>query len=445
MGLEHVMKVIGDYWDDRSSEFDKEHDTEDIQAWEAALSELLGKDVHKNIVDLGTGTGFLANMTARLGYPTVGVDLSREMMKYAVRHGKREGSGAVYMEGSALELPFMENSVDYIINARLIWTLVEPAQALKEWFRVIRPGGKVMCFNRMQEGVGLTVWKDDIYQDQETDRSLKIMSAGMEELKGLLEESGFTEVEIKKLPGLTRPEFDYEPWFVLMGTKPVTKRQWEEEGMADFWDKSAAAYEADHEVADKETWKKRLEELVGEKRDIHILDVATGTGIIANMLGTMGYERVLGVDISEQMMRIALEHAQEQENQNVAFKYANALELPFEDETFDVVISSRLLWTLTEPEAAVKEWRRVLKPGGRLIAINELEPGDGIRCGEMSQYQEEIKAQELPYGNVAQDEIIRLMEETGLTEVKLSPMPGCHLLNSDRENWYAFTGEKNNI
>ena len=441
MGLDHVIKVIGDYWDERSSEFDKEHDTEDGKAWEAALSELLGKDTNKSIVDLGTGTGFLANMTARLGYPTVGIDLSREMMKYAVRHGKKCGSPAMYMEGSALELPFMEDSVDYIINARLIWTLVEPKKALKEWYRVIRPGGKVMCFNRLLEVVGLTVWKDNFYQDRETDSSLEIMSAGMEELRELLVNSGFTEVEIRKLPGLTRPGYDYEPWFVLMGTKPVTKRQTEEEGMADFWDKSAADYEAGHALADKDTWKKRLGEFVGEKRKIHILDVATGTGMIANMLGDMGYERVLGVDVSEQMMYIALEHAKEQKLENVAYKYANALELPFEDGTFDVVLSSRLLWTLTEPQAAVREWKRVLKKGGRLIAINELEPGDGIRCGEIEKYQKDIKAEELPFGNVKQDNIVELLKETGFADVRIESMPGCHLLNSDRENWYAFIGD----
>ena len=45
------------------------------------------------------------------------------------------------------------------------------------------------------------------------------MSAGMEELRELVENSGFAEVEIRKLPGLTRPGYDYEPWFVLMGTK----------------------------------------------------------------------------------------------------------------------------------------------------------------------------------------------------------------------------------
>lgn len=224
MGLNHVIKVIGDYWDKRSSEFDQEHDTENIQAWETALSDLLGNDTGKNVLDLGTGTGFLANMTARLGYSTIGVDISREMMKYAIRHAKKCGSSAIYMESNILQMPFMENSVDYIINSRLLWTLVEPEQALKEWHRILRPGGKIMCFNRMQEGVGLTTWQDDIYHDEETNGSLKVASAKMEELIHLLTEAGFTQVEIRKLPGLTRPEFDYEPWFVLIGTKPILKR-----------------------------------------------------------------------------------------------------------------------------------------------------------------------------------------------------------------------------
>lgn len=436
-----VIKKIGDYWDERSSVFDKEHDTEDIIAWIHSLEKLLGTDKNKSVLDLGTGTGFLANMTAKLGYSTIGVDISKEMMSYAVRHAKVMAANAVYMEGSALDLPFMNNTVDFIINARLIWTIIEPDVSIKEWLRVIKPGGKIFCFNRMQEGVGLTSTKVNIYEDEEVDQHLQVKGARMDELTDLLERNGLVDVKIEKLPGLTRPGYDYEPWFVLMGTKPVLQRQIEEEGMAYFWNKSAADYEATHEVADKEIWKKVLEELIGDNKGIKLLDVATGTGIIANMLGNIGYEDVLGVDLSEGMIGIALEHAKEQ-NANVKFKYANALELPFEDLSFDVVISSRLLWTLTEPEAAVKEWRRVLKDGGQIIAINELEPDIGISCKNLEGYRKDINAKELPYGNVDQKEILDMFKACDLTNVALKPMPGCHLVNSDRENWYAFTGRK---
>lgn len=434
------MKVIGKYWDERSPEFDRGHDTEDIKVWEGTLKELLGDDFHKNVVDLGTGTGFLANMTARIGYPTVGVDLSREMMKYAVRHGRKNNSGALFMEGSALELPFMENSTDYIINARLLWTLIEPEEAFAEWRRVLRPGGKLLSFHRMQEGGGITIQNLNFYGDEETDGSLKMIRAKMEDLIRLMKKTGFEDVELRKLPGLTRPEFDYESWFVLMGTKPVTRRQREEEGMADFWDASAAAYDAAHEVAHKEIWKQRLFELIGGEKEKSILDVATGTGLIANMLGAMGYAEVIGIDVSEKMMQIAQEGRKAQNLEQVSYQYANALDLPFGDDRFDVVISSRFLWTLTEPLNALEEWKRVLKKGGRLIAINEVDEQNASKEEEPGGYQEQTGAEELPCRFLKREEMKHLFQQAGFSEVEALPMPGCHLENSKKENWVAFVG-----
>lgn len=214
-----VVKKIEAYWDKRSDSFDADHDTEDLQAWMEALECLLGSDKNRNVLDLGTGTGFLANMTARLGHSTIGIDISKEMMNFGVKHAKTVGSDAIFMEGSVLELPFMDNTVDFIINSRLIWTLVEPDMAIKEWLRILKPGGKMMCFNRMKEGVGLNIGKVNIYEDEEVDKQLAIKGARMEELRDLLERNGLVDVQIQKLSGLTRPGYDYDPWFVLMGTK----------------------------------------------------------------------------------------------------------------------------------------------------------------------------------------------------------------------------------
>ncbi|MEA4926113.1 MAG: class I SAM-dependent methyltransferase [Syntrophomonadaceae bacterium] len=214
----NVVEKIGKYWDGRSPSFDQEHDTEDIQAWMRALETLLGSDPNKSVLDLGTGTGFLANMTAKLGYATIGLDISREMLKYAVRHAETRKSNAVFMCGNILALPFMDNTVDYIINSRLLWTLVEPDRAIIEWRRILKPGGKIMCFNRMKEGVGLFLNKA-IYEDDEVERELRVKEARMDELIDLLARNGLVDVGIRKVPGLTRPGYDYDPWFVLMGTK----------------------------------------------------------------------------------------------------------------------------------------------------------------------------------------------------------------------------------
>jgi len=170
-------------------------------------------------LDLGTGTGFLANMTAKMGYSTIGLDIAEAMLKHAVKHADTRKTNAVFMRGNILTLPFMDNTVDYIINSRLIWTLVKPDAAIMEWRRILKPGGKILCFNRMQEGVGLTIHKVNIYEDDEVDDQLRIKEARMDELIDLMERNGLIEVEIKKLPGLTRPGYDYEPWFVLVGKK----------------------------------------------------------------------------------------------------------------------------------------------------------------------------------------------------------------------------------
>ena len=230
-----AIQTIAKYWDKQASVFDKDHDTEQISAWMNTLESLLGPDKNKNVLDLGTGSGFLANMTAKLGYPTIGMDISVEMMRNGVRHASQSNSAAMYILGNAMELPVMNDTVDYIVNARLIWTLIQPDDMVREWFRVLRPGGKLFCFNRMDDDKGLTFSPSThSTYGEEVDAQLKIREASMQELKDLLRRNGYTNIEIRKLPGLTRPEFDYQSWYVLIGKKPVTKRHIETECITAF-------------------------------------------------------------------------------------------------------------------------------------------------------------------------------------------------------------------
>ena len=163
-------------------------------------------------------------MTAELGYPSIGLDISEKMMALGVEHAKEQKVNTVFMKGSALDLPFVDNTVDYIVNARLIWTLVEPEAAMAEWARVLKPGGRAFCFNRMEENVGMTVFKADYYQNEAVDGALKIAGARNEELIALMENNGYKDVKIMKLPETAKNDEVrnaewYQPWFVLCGTK----------------------------------------------------------------------------------------------------------------------------------------------------------------------------------------------------------------------------------
>lgn len=443
MDTEEIIEGIREYWDKRSFDFDKDHDTEDIDAWKGALAELLGDDHAKNVLDLGAGSGFLANMTAQLGFPSVAMDISTGMMANGVRHAERSHASTFFIEGNALETKVMADSIDFIVNARLIWTIVEKDRMVAEWLRVLRPGGKLFCFNRMDEKEGLGSRKPRQgfrYQDSRIDAALDTAEDSRESLIDLLTRNGYQDVEIVHLPGLTRSGYDYQDWYVLVGTKPYPQRRIEEIGLSRFWDDAATRYEAGHALDDIPVWQNVLRGFIGSNRDAEIVDVATGTGMIANMLAADGYTDVVGVDISEQMMRIAIDHAREQDR-SIPFVYGNAMDLPFSDDTADVVINSRLLWTLSEPEEALREWRRVLRDGGKVIAINEFEP-EGIRCPSMDSYTENTDVRDYPFSNIDIDMLLKAFADAGFRNVEYRSMPGCHMANSGRENWAAVIGIK---
>lgn len=99
-----------------------------------------------------------------------------------------------------------------------------------------------------------------------------------------------------------------------------------------------------------------------------MLDVGIGAGFLALLFAEMGHE-VTGVDLSAGMLEKA-KHNAENMGLEVDIFYGDAESLPFEDNSFDLVVNKFLLWTLPHPSHAVREWKRVLKPGGRIFAID---------------------------------------------------------------------------
>lgn len=122
-----------------------------------------------------------------------------------------------------------------------------------------------------------------------------------------------------------------------------------------------------HNVREKQAWMKLLEESLGP-RPQHILDVGTGTGVIALLLAEMGH-KVTGIDLAEEMLARAREKAK-RANLPVDFKSGDAENLPFEENVFDAVVNRHVLWNMPNPERAVSEWARVVKPGGKLVVID---------------------------------------------------------------------------
>lgn len=105
-----------------------------------------------------------------------------------------------------------------------------------------------------------------------------------------------------------------------------------------------------------------------------VLDVGCGTGNYTIELVKRGVDAI-GIDSSEEMVAYARIKAKNA-NIETSFHTSDAMNLPFPDSTFDMVISNGLLCFLKEPEKALMEMRRVLKPGGRLVVgvLNRWSP-----------------------------------------------------------------------
>lgn len=154
------------------------------------------------------------------------------------------------------------------------------------------------------------------------------------------------------------------------------------------WNEAANGFDASpghgiHSPQEKQIWWALLEEAVGRKSS-DILDVGTGTGVIALLLAEMGH-KVTGIDLAEKMLDRAREKARGMDYQ-VKFCTGDAEKIPFDDDTFDVVINRHVFWTMLEPVKAASEWLRVLRPGGRLVIID----GDWHNCGSYKKVWREL-------------------------------------------------------
>jgi arsenite methyltransferase len=99
-----------------------------------------------------------------------------------------------------------------------------------------------------------------------------------------------------------------------------------------------------------------------------VLDVGSGAGtdslVAAQMVGPEG--RVTGVDMTPEMLAKSKAAAAEMKATNVEFVAGEAEGLPFEDESFDVVISNGVIDLIPDKDAVFSEIHRVLRPGGRI-------------------------------------------------------------------------------
>ncbi|HTW54012.1 MAG TPA: class I SAM-dependent methyltransferase [Stellaceae bacterium] len=211
------------------------------------------------------------------------------------------------------------------------------------------------------------------------------------------------------------------------------------QNVAAHWGKRAAHFDQDfgHSIAtaaERAAWDRVFALALGSRSDLEVLDVGCGTGFLSLELAARGHQ-VTGIDFAPEMLALAKEKAASA-NAAIRFEHADAENLAFAPASFDLVITRHVLWTLPHPEAAISEWIRVLRPGGRLAVIDGqslVKPGEEPAASARRSAEYEPIGDRLPFlMGKAREEIEALFRAKGLAAVGSDPLADVIMAQNER-------------
>jgi ubiquinone/menaquinone biosynthesis C-methylase UbiE len=211
------------------------------------------------------------------------------------------------------------------------------------------------------------------------------------------------------------------------------------QNVAAHWGRRAAHFDQDfgHSIAtqaERTAWDRVFALALGGRSGLEALDAGCGTGFLSLELAARGH-RVTGVDFAPEMLALAKEKAASAKAK-IRFEHADAENLPFAPASFDLVITRHVLWTLPHPEAAIDEWVRVLRPGGRLAVIDGqslVAPGEEQAASARRSAEYAPIGDQLPFlMGKAREEIEALFRSKGLATVGSDPLADVIMAQNER-------------
>lgn len=145
-----LAEDIRDYWSRRSATFDLAfgHNIAkgpESEAWAQPMRDHLGPAPQK-VLELACGTGEVTRLVHDLGHEVTALDFSPAMLEAA--KAKHAGKPRLrFLHADAQRTMEPDASQDAILCRHLVWTLTEPEQAFADWFRVLRPGGRLLIYD----------------------------------------------------------------------------------------------------------------------------------------------------------------------------------------------------------------------------------------------------------------------------------------------------------
>jgi SAM-dependent methyltransferase len=235
-----LQAQINTYWNWRSGAGEPAamvvHTDRERDVWQAALARFLPPPP-AHVVDVGTGQGFLALLFADMGYRVTGFDLSDGMISVARGNAEGMANPPDFRLGDAMDPPLDASSVDVLTNRNVLWTLLDPARAFRNWFGVLRPGGRLLVLHGVptpqeattEPNLGQKARSDAAYSDALQQQLPGIRNRPtLDPVLGHVPAAGFIDVNVTRLEAIEEFErSERQPprdriWLALIATRPAS-------------------------------------------------------------------------------------------------------------------------------------------------------------------------------------------------------------------------------
>lgn len=150
MELLHTEEKMNRYWTHRSESYSEinqgQFNSRERQAWERELFSGIDESKPLRVLDIGTGPGLFAILSALRGHEVTAVDMNMDMLKQAVKNAEAAGAKVKFQQVGHV-LPFEPGSFDLIVSRDVTWTLPEPEETLRSWSELLAPNGTLRYFD----------------------------------------------------------------------------------------------------------------------------------------------------------------------------------------------------------------------------------------------------------------------------------------------------------